>query len=669
MGRKQDKQNYLKIQKHHRAIGVPWTDSSFPANDSSIGLQKVRELGRVDWRRISDISSRPRLVIDGVGRHDMCQGKLGNCWFVAAASVLAGVTKLWERVVVDHLDQEWDYDRPENYSGVFKFMFWRFGKWEQVLVDDLIPTKDGSPVFTFSKDDNEWWGALLEKAYAKIHGSYEALDGGNLSDALVDFTGGVSELISLESDSGVKLFDEDNKRSDLFHLLSGQISQHALVCCAIRAARGEELQRTEWGLVKGHAYGVTGVRRVSLSESGLSGLVSRIKGRDKVCLVRLRNPWGQVTSNSDIKPDQRLYSARNLTLLLTRSPEWRSVSTKDREKLGLVSEDDKEFWMPWDDFIHQFTDISITHLINTSLFSFSATWWQYQSMSQWSRPGTAGGCLNHAATFLDNPQYRFDVTSDNTEIILQLSQMDLNSSVLASEKVKYVIGLHLLKVENNREYRLHTMKPEFDLGVGDYIKSNHVFLRKSLSPGRYLLLPTTFQPGQETRYLLRMFSDHTLPGGLQCLDQNCPPDPWCFMCGCGSRPVFVTRLTVISGHDLVKQDIIGEADPYVFVKCEGKSVKSEAVKNNQNPEWKFSVIFYRYKPKKGIKIQIWNRKLIIDQFMGQCVLTDFFNPIGSHQTDRFEKTMDLYTKGKKLEEKMGGFVKIFVESTSDWKSF
>ena len=52
-------------------------------------------------------------------------------------------------------------------SGVFKCNFWRFGTWQQVLVDDLIPTKDGSPVFTHSKDENEWWAALMEKAYAK----------------------------------------------------------------------------------------------------------------------------------------------------------------------------------------------------------------------------------------------------------------------------------------------------------------------------------------------------------------------------------------------------------------------------------------------------------------------------------------------------------------------
>ena len=40
---------------------------------------------------------------------------------MAAASVLAGVRRLWERVVVDIEDQEWDYERPENY----RWLVWR----------------------------------------------------------------------------------------------------------------------------------------------------------------------------------------------------------------------------------------------------------------------------------------------------------------------------------------------------------------------------------------------------------------------------------------------------------------------------------------------------------------------------------------------------------------
>lgn len=41
------------------------------------------------------------------------------------------------------------------------------------------------------------WVSLIEKAFAKIRGCYEKLNGGNTSEAMVDLTGGVSEKFNL----------------------------------------------------------------------------------------------------------------------------------------------------------------------------------------------------------------------------------------------------------------------------------------------------------------------------------------------------------------------------------------------------------------------------------------------------------------------------------------
>ena len=54
-------------------------------------------------------------------------------------------------------------------SGAFHFYFWRFGEWTEVVIDDRLPVlEDGTLRFGQNRSQpNEFWGALLEKAYAK----------------------------------------------------------------------------------------------------------------------------------------------------------------------------------------------------------------------------------------------------------------------------------------------------------------------------------------------------------------------------------------------------------------------------------------------------------------------------------------------------------------------
>ena len=85
-----------------------------------------------------------------------------NCWFVAAVASLTDAEELFYAVCPP--DQGFE---PGTYCGMFRFNFWRFGEWVEVIIDDFLPTHNNKLYYSRSSDPDEFWSALLEKAYAK----------------------------------------------------------------------------------------------------------------------------------------------------------------------------------------------------------------------------------------------------------------------------------------------------------------------------------------------------------------------------------------------------------------------------------------------------------------------------------------------------------------------
>uniref|UniRef100_A0AAY4ADN8 Calpain catalytic domain-containing protein n=1 Tax=Denticeps clupeoides TaxID=299321 RepID=A0AAY4ADN8_9TELE len=463
-----DGRSYEEIRQDCLRRKVLFQDPDFPAVDSSLFYSESIPVNFM-WKRPGEICEDPKFILGGADRTDICQGQLGDCWLLAAIASLTLQKDILARVVPP------DQDFEHGYAGIFHFQFWQHNKWLDVVVDDRLPTVRNKLVFLHSLDNNEFWSALLEKAYAKLNGSYEALKGGSTLEAMEDFTGGVAEV-----------YETKTAPSNLFQILRKALDRGSMMGCSIDISSSAESEaQTPTGLVKGHAYSITGLEEVNY------------RGQT-VRLIRVRNPWGQVEWNGKWSDDSR---------------EWTLIDKAEKARLMQNSLDDGEFWMEFEDFKANYDRVEICNLSPDALTDDTSKAWETNLFEgSWIRGTTAGGCRNFIDTFWTNPQFKLaleDVDGDNKSSVI-IALMQKNRRKLRKEGLDLeTIGFAVYDAPKGED---HLSKDFFRYNPSKarsrtYINTREVSERFELAPGKYLLVPTTFQPNKEADFLVRIFSE------------------------------------------------------------------------------------------------------------------------------------------------------------------
>uniref|UniRef100_A0A8C8DL49 Zgc:136872 n=1 Tax=Oryzias sinensis TaxID=183150 RepID=A0A8C8DL49_9TELE len=339
--------------------------------------------------------------------------------------------------------------------------------------DDKLPTLDGRLIFVRSQSQNEFWPALLEKAYAKVCGSYTDMTAGTPSEAMMDFTGGVHIYIQLSEPP-----------QNLWELMCRAGKSGVLMCCGTDQGTSSNTLSPN-GLVLGHAYTVTGVIQ----------LVSRGK---PVNLVRLWNPW----RTGEWKGDW-----------CDRSPLWQTVSPKDREKCHAV-DDDGEFWMTLEDFCKLYSDLDICGMNPNFLDETSCQWKTSVHEGRWVPGTTAGGCMNNKDTFWTNPQFRVQISGEFSEkadgkntFVSLIQKPDKRRRHLVKNQH---IGFSIFEVTYKAQIGkfpasfFSTQRPVAQTKTFMNAREVMEFIR--LKPGEYLIVPSTFKPNESASFLLTIHS-------------------------------------------------------------------------------------------------------------------------------------------------------------------
>ena len=308
----------------------PWNDPMFtPSRQTlcpysekgwllpeNVLISDVEGWEKYNWSRVEDIlnSKNYQVFEEGISPDDILQGSIGDCYFLSAIGSLCKFSHYIDKLFFTKEKTK------EHLYGVYIYLN---GSWKLVLIDDFLPYSGKHfKKFAFSASSGkELWVAFLEKAWAKINGSYAKIGcGGSPTEVFDILTEALSEQVPINPYYKEYIWETMYESEKKGYIMTAGTSVDIF-----------NLDIEGVGLSPGHAYTVLGVMEIDTG-----------KGIEKV--VRLRNPYG----NGEFNGDWSDYSKK-------WTPEL-------RKKYNVIQKDDGDFYMGYDDFLTYYITLGICKL-------------------------------------------------------------------------------------------------------------------------------------------------------------------------------------------------------------------------------------------------------------------------------------------------------------------
>jgi calpain-15 len=406
--------------------GNSFVDPYFPPDDSSIFLGTKESLETpVHWRRATDLFPEGYEIFSGnIEPNDIKQGMLGDCWFMSALASLAERPQLIRRLFLK--------DRV-NDEGIYRVRLCKNGEWVIVTVDDYFPCfPNESPIFSRSHG-NELWVLILEKAYAKLHGSYMLLKKGWPVEGLIDLTGCPTVSYELTKPEVMIMIERD----ELWPMIKRYDIEGAMIIAStVGEDRWSETGSIELagGLVPGHAYTV----------------IQAIDAKGNR-LLNIRNPWGHFEWDGDWSDN---------------SPLWTPEMIKAVKPV--LDGNDGTFWMSYNDFIKYFYAVNICK---------ASHFYEGRLKGKFLRVN-----LDGKSTVISRWYYTLEI-SEPTKLYIGIHQEDERIFGVRKRRRYIDIGIVILKSKQNSEPRvLHYQRN---------MQDRQIEMEVDLGPGSYIVLPRT----------------------------------------------------------------------------------------------------------------------------------------------------------------------------------